>query len=161
MNTYHLVAFGLALSGLVACSSSSDKHDPLLDEAARYHNEATAIQAKLEPRVDQIDSLKTVLTGQSLPANAARIATLDSIKTAFETWEENLVEVPGMPHEHNHMHGKHEHHHHADASLKDLPANQMRDIQRETLNSIRQLQDRYESIVTQTGPATRSTSGGR
>ncbi len=156
MHTYQLVAFGLALSSLSACSSSSDKHDPLLDEAARYHNEATVIQATLEPRVDQIDSLKTVLIGQSLPANAARIATLDSIKTAFEAWEENLVEVPGMPHEHDHTHGKHEHHHHTDASLKDLPADQMRDLQRETLNSIRQLQDRFDAVVTQT-----SRSGGR
>lgn len=155
MNTYQLVAFGLILSGLLACSSSGDKHDPVLEEAARYHNEATAIQAKLEPRVDQIDSLKTVLTGQSLPANAARIATLDSIKTAFDAWEENLVEVPGMPHEHDHAHGKHEHHHHTDASLKDLPADQMRDLQRETLNSIRQLQDRFDAIVTQTRPAAR------
>lgn len=146
MKTYQLVAFGLALSGLSACLSSSDKHDPLLDEAARYHNEATAIQATLEPRVDQIDSLKTVLTGQSLPASAARIATLDSIKTAFEAWEENLVEVPGMPHEHGHAHGKREHHH-GDATLKDLPADQMRDLQRETLNSIRQLQARFDAVV--------------
>ncbi|PRY34627.1 hypothetical protein CLV58_11620 [Spirosoma oryzae] len=156
MNTYQLVAFGLALSRLKDCSSSSDKHDPLLDEAARYHNEATVIQATLEPRVDQIDSLKTVLTEQSLPANAARIATLDSIKTAFEAWEENLVEVPGMSHEHDHTHGKHEHHHHTDATLKDLPADQMRDLQRETLNSIRQLQDRFDAVVTQT-----SRSGGQ
>jgi hypothetical protein len=150
MNTYQLVAFGMVMSSLLACSSSSDKHDPLLEEAARYHNEATSIQATLEPRIDQIDSLKTVLAGQSIPTNAARIATLDSIKTAFESWESNLVEVPGMPHEHNHAHGKHEHHH--DATLKDLPADQMRDLQRETLNNIRQLQTRFDAVVAPTGP---------
>lgn len=151
MNTYQLVAFGIVLSGLLACSSSSDKHNPLLEEAARYHNEATAIQAELEPR---IDSIKTVLAGRSTPDKVARMATLDSIKTAFEAWEENLVEVPGMPHEHNHAHGKHEHHH--DATLKDLPASQMRDLQRETRDNIRQLQTRYEIIVAQM-----STSGSR
>lgn len=132
---------------LVSCGRSSDKKDPLLEEAARYHNQATEVQAVIEPKIEQIDSLKTVLTTRKTPDASARIATLDSLKTAFDEWEENLVEVPGMPHNHTHEHGKGEHRHkHADATLKDLPAEQMRDLQRETLNNIRQIQTRLEVV---------------
>lgn len=140
---------------LTACSSA-DQKDPLLLEAANYHQQATEIQAVLEPKIEQIDSLKTVLAGQKTPEAVAVAATLDSLKSAFEAWEENLVEVPGMPHDHNHHtgmpdhggpdHGKHEHKH-ADATLKDLPADQMRDLQRETLHNIRQIQTRLNAVT--------------
>ncbi|TAE33608.1 MAG: hypothetical protein EAZ91_02240 [Cytophagales bacterium] len=134
------------MGSLTACSSS-DKKDPILEEAAQFHNQATEVQAAVEPKIEQIDSLKTVLTAQKTPVNAARIATLDSLKTAFEEWEKNLVEVPGMPHDHKHDHGKGEHkHNHADATLKDLPTEQMRDLQRETLNNIKQIQVRLEAV---------------
>lgn len=136
-------------SYLVACSSA-DKKDPLLVEAARYHQQATEIQVVVEPQMERIDSLKTALTVQKTPTTATRIATLDSLKSAFDEWEENLVEVPGMPHNHTHHtsgpeHG--EHHHHADATLNGLPAGQMRDLQRETLNNIRQIQERLNAVT--------------
>lgn len=146
MLTIRLVCILLLSSYFSACSSS-DKKDPLLEEAARYHNEATEIQEVVEPQIDRIDSLKTVLATQKSPNAQATATTLDSLKTAFEGWEENLVEVPGMPHNHTHEHGKHEHHHHADATLKDLPADQMRDLQRETLNNIRQIQTRLQAVT--------------
>ncbi len=130
----------------VSCNQLSDKKDPLLEEAAQYHNQSTEIQAVVEPKIEQIDSLKSVLTAQKTPVSAARIATLDSLKTAFEEWEENLVEVPGMPHNHTHAHAKGGHKH-ADATLKDLPADQMRDLQRETLNNLRQIQSRLDAVT--------------
>jgi hypothetical protein len=137
----------LVLTGLLSACSSSDKKDPTLEEAARYHEQATAIQAELEPKIGQIDSLKTMMMAVKMPATEARIATLDSLKSAFEEWEANLVEVPGMPHNHSHEHGDHAHHKHADATLKDLPADQMRDLQRETLNAIKQIQTRLETVT--------------
>ncbi|GAB4044300.1 hypothetical protein [Spirosoma litoris] len=136
--------FGLTIC-LSACSSS-DKKNPLLDEAEGYHQQATEIQELIEPKIERIDSLKAVIIAQKLPNASARAATLDSLKTAFEEWEENLVEVPGMPHEH-HYHDKGEHHHHHDATLKDLPADQMRDLQRETLNNIRQIDTRLTVMM--------------
>ncbi len=146
MRTLQLLSAIVFIGSLTACSSS-DKKDPLLEEAAQYHNQATEVQETIEPKIEQIDSLKTVFAAQKTPVNAARIATLDSLKTAFEEWEKNLVEVPGMPHDHKHDHGKHEHkHNHADATLKDLPAEQMRDLQRETLNNIKQIQTRLEVV---------------
>ncbi|MGA0555424.1 hypothetical protein ACO2Q8_02155 [Larkinella sp. VNQ87] len=134
---------------LTACSSS-EKKDPLLEEAAQYHNEATQIQAVVEPKIEQLDSLRNVLAKNPKPAAAATVATLDSLKKAFEEWEENLVEVPGMPHEHHHDHGSHEHHHHTDATLKDLPAEQMRNLQKETRDNILQLQERTNALLQQT-----------
>ncbi len=132
----------LLLTGLLSACSSSDKKNPLLEEAAQHHNQAINIQAIVEPQLEQIDSLKTAFLAQKTPVSAARIATLDSLKTAFEEWESNLVEVPGMPHDHKHG----EHHKHTDATLKDLPADQMRDLQRELLNNIKQIQARLEAV---------------
>jgi hypothetical protein len=152
MRTLQLLSAITLIGSLTACSSS-EKKDPLLEEAAQYHNQATEVQAAIEPRIEQIDSLKTVLAAQKTPDSAARIATLDSLKTAFEEWEKNLVEVPGMPHDHKHRtggpdHSKHDHkHNHADATLKDLPANQMRDLQREMLNNIKQIQTRLAATM--------------
>lgn len=147
MRTLQLLSAITLIGSLTACSSS-DKKDPILEEAAQYHNQATKVQEVIEPRIEQIDSLKTVLAAQKTPDSAARIATLDSLKTAFEEWEKNLVEVPGMPHDHKHDHGKGEHkHNHADATLKNLPAEQMRDLQRETLNNIKQIQTRLEATM--------------
>ncbi|WP_080054237.1 hypothetical protein [Spirosoma aerolatum] len=136
----------LLLTACLSACSSSDKKDPLMEEAAGYHQQATEIQETVEPKIEQIDSLKKVILAQKLPDAPARVATLDSLKTAFEEWEENLVEVPGMPHEHHH-HGEGEHHHHHDATLKDLPADQMRDLQRETLNNIRQIEARLTAVM--------------
>jgi hypothetical protein len=136
----------LALTACLFACSSADKKDPLLEEAARYHQEATDIQAVIEPQIEQIDSLKTVVLASNVPTAGATVATLDSLKTAFEEWEKNLVEVPGMPHNHSHDHGDHKHHNHADATLKDLPAEQMRDLQRETLNAIKQMQTRLTVV---------------
>lgn len=143
MKTPPIVLALLLTGGVIACSSPDTK-DPLLQEAARYHNEATRIQAVVEPQIEQINSLKTVLITQKSLSAAARLTTLDSLKTAFETWEENLVEVPGMPHDHSH--GGHKHRHN-DATLNDLPADQMRDLQRETLNNIRQIQARLNAVL--------------
>jgi hypothetical protein len=124
--------------------STGEKKDPMLEEAARYHNEATEIQETVEPQIERIDSLKTLLTQRTEPAAKATVASLDSLKKAFEDWEANLVEVPGMPHNHTHDHGDHDHHHHADATLKDLPADQMRDLQREILTNIKEIQKQTE-----------------
>lgn len=76
---------------LTGCTSDEEKKEAaLLEEAARFHQEATDIQEKLEPEIDRIDSLKTVLMMQITPWAQQQVATLDSLKTAFETWESNL-----------------------------------------------------------------------
>lgn len=91
-STYLFSALSL-IACLTACSSA-DKKDPLL-EAASFHQQATEIQALVEPKIERIDSLKSILSAKKTTATGAKIATLDSLKLAFEAWEENLVEVPG------------------------------------------------------------------
>ena len=151
MPVYSFLTSLLLCLSLTACSSS-DKKDPMLEEAARYHQKATEIQAVVESQIEQIDSLKAVYSARKTLLGQATVVTLDSLKTAFETWEENLVEVPGMPHNHSHRtggpeHGDHAHHKHADATLNDLPADQMRDLQREMLTNIRQIQTRLLAVI--------------
>jgi hypothetical protein len=138
----------LVLLVLSACQTEK-KQDPLLDEAGRYHLEAIEVQEVLEPKIEQIDSLRAVLLAQKTPAATANAATLDSLKKAFEDWEANLVEVPGLKHEHHdHKEGAHNHHHHHKANpLRDLPAEQMRDLQRETLANIKQMQARLAQVT--------------
>lgn len=136
---------------MISCGRSSDKKDLLLNEAARYHNEATRIQATLEPKIDRIDSLKLALVSRSGSNAQATTTILDSLKTAFGEWEGNVVEIPEMPHNHTHLtggldHGKHKHKH-ADATLRDLPADQMRDLQREMLINIKQIQSRLDAVI--------------
>ncbi|WP_236648872.1 MULTISPECIES: hypothetical protein [Spirosoma] len=143
------LVYTLCLMGALSACSSSGQQDPLLEEAATYHRQATDIQAVLEPKIDQIDSLKAVYTAQKKPA--AVVVSLDSLKKAFEDWEANLVEVPGMPHTHTHEHGHHSHQH-ADATLADLPAEQMRDLQRATLTSIKQIQVRLNELTPAPNP---------
>lgn len=143
------VVLACLFSALVACSGKSDADKTLLDEAARYHTEATDIQEKLETSIDQIDSVRTLLAQKTTPEAKATAQSLDSLKTAFEEWEENLVEVPGMKHEH-HEHGDgehHHHHHHNNNDTKDLPADQMRDLQREFLANIKQIQEQTQQAL--------------
>lgn len=147
MTYFHRISLFISLPPLLlSCSPAQDKKDPLLDEATRYHTEATEIQAIIEPKIEQLDSLKMVYSAQKTTTAQATVTTLDSLKKAFEEWEENLVEVPGMPHEHTHNHGKGEHKH-ADATLKDLPADQMRDLQREMLTNIKRIQSRLDAVT--------------
>ncbi|GAB3999829.1 hypothetical protein GCM10028807_51160 [Spirosoma daeguense] len=137
---------------LAACSGKSDADKVVLDEAARYHNEAIEVQEQLEPMIDQVDSVKTLLASKSAVEAKTTTKSLDSLKTAFEEWEENLVEVPGMEHEH-HDHGKgehkHHHHHHNNNDTKDMPADQMRDLQRELLANIKQIQQQTQQAFEQ------------
>lgn len=63
-------------------------------------------------------------------------------------WVAHLVEVPGMKYEHK-VGEKHKHGRNAgpDNTLKDRPADQMRDLQRELLNNISQIQARLTAIT--------------
>ncbi|MBD2701257.1 hypothetical protein IC229_11460 [Spirosoma sp. BT702] len=143
------VIFSVLLCGLAACSGKSDTDKVVLEEAARYHNEATEVQEQLEPMIDRIDSVKTRLALKTTPEAKAITQSLDSLKTAFETWEENLVEVPGMKHEH-HEHGEgehHHHHHHNNNDTKDMPADQLRDLQREFLANIKLMQQQTQQAM--------------
>lgn len=143
----YVIIFSLLLS-LIACSGKSEADKALLDEAGRYHLEAIQIQEQVEPVIDQIDSVRTLLNKKTSPEAKATVQSLDSLKTAFEEWEENLVEVPGMKHEHHDSgEGKHHHHHHHNNDAKDMPADQLRDLQREFMVNIKQIQQQTQQAM--------------
>ncbi|QHW01620.1 hypothetical protein GJR95_39475 [Spirosoma endbachense] len=137
----------MALS-LAACSGKTDADQSILNEAATFHNEAINVQEQVEPLIDEIDSVRTVLIKKMTPEAKITAQSLDSLKTAFEQWEENLVEVPGMKHEHHHEHDKGHHHHH-NSDTKDLPADQMRDLQQAFLTNIKQIQQQTQQAMEQ------------
>ncbi|MBD2756491.1 hypothetical protein IC230_26620 [Spirosoma sp. BT704] len=133
---------------LIGCSGQSDADKALLDEAGRYHMEAIDIQEQVEPVIDRIDSVRTLLAKKTSPEAKAAGQSLDSLKTAFEEWEENLVEVPGLKHDHHeHGEGKHHHHHHHNNDTKDMPADQLRDLQQAFLANIRQIQQQTQQAM--------------
>lgn len=128
-----------------SCGGKSAKDDPILQEATKIHEEAHEMQEGIEPTIEGIDSLKTVLIEKkkSLADSSAKqidelVGALDKIKGDFEAWEENVVSVPGMEDEHEHEHSKEgEHHHHHDHKpAPDVTSEQMLDIQKEIRKNI-------------------------
>ena len=125
--------------------SCSEQKDPKLIEAAKLHNEATAIQATLEVQVEGIDSLISILNDKKKTIkNAGVIAHIDSVAAALgtvsknmEDWEANLIEVPGMPHAEN----AGEHHHHEHKKAPDMSAEQMLQVQQEIKKGIEKIRD--------------------
>lgn len=125
--------------------SCSDKKDPKLEEAAKLHNEATEIQATIEPQIEGADSLITVLNEKKKTlTDAAAIAhidsttaTLEALSKSLEDWEGNLIEVPGMPHA---EHGD-EHHHHEHKKAPDMSPDQMLQVQQEIKKGIEKIRD--------------------
>lgn len=141
---------------LGACGGKSAKDDPILQEAAKIHEEAHEIQEGIEPTVAQFDSLKTLLTNKkttladSLAAQADEaVASLDKIKADLESWEENLVVVPGMEHDHEHEGHNHEGHDHKHdhKPAPDVTPEQMLDIQKEIKKNIEAIKTELDATM--------------
>jgi hypothetical protein len=137
----------LTLVTLIWACGNSLKDDPKVKEAGKIHLEASEIQEEIEPMVEQIDSLNSVLTDKkkTLADSSAKqadevIAALSKVKTDFEDWEANVFEVPGVEHDHEHAEGEH-HHHHDHKPAPDLTPDQMLDVQKEMLKTIQGLKE--------------------
>jgi hypothetical protein len=115
--------------------SCAEQKDPNLEQATTLHNEASAIQADIEPQIEQIDSLVTVLnSNKKTLTNAATLASIDStiaalnaVSVSFKDWEDNLIEVPGM--KHSQSEGVAHHHEHKPAP--EMSSEQMLAVQTE------------------------------
>ncbi len=120
--------------------SCNDQKDPNLEQATILHNEASAIQAEIEPQIEGIDSLVNRLNDMKKAAtNAVAVAKIDStiaalnvVAASFKDWEENLIEVPNM--KHNHADGEAHHHEHKPAP--EMSSEQMLAVQQETKANI-------------------------
>lgn len=120
---------------LLVTACTSQKHDPLLEDAAKYHREAMELAAQLETRLDSLAEY--------------RVVSEDSIRAwhlAIESWERDVIEVPGYDHD---DHGEtHDHHHHEHkAPPPDLTSQQMRDVQQELLQRLQDIESRLESTI--------------
>lgn len=130
----------LLLAGLsYACSEKKDEH---LEKAAKIHNEATQMAEEIEVQIESIDSLQTLLTEKKKTlTDASAIAAIDSasaalttVAKAFEDWESNIIEVPGMVHEHHE--GEHHHEHKA---APNVTSEQMVELQAEMKTNIEKI----------------------
>ena len=149
-HTYSLLTVcGMLLSAYLF-SACGDNKDPKMEEAGKVHLEAMAIEESIHEQIEGIDSLKIVLSDKKKTlTDAAAIASLDSAVAAldavagsFETWEESVVEVPGLPHEHHHHEGEEHHHDHKPAP--DLTPEQMLEVQKESKTNIEKVKSDLE-----------------
>ncbi|RFS14244.1 hypothetical protein [Emticicia sp. C21] len=110
----------------VACSSKSVKDNPILVEANQIHLEAEAIQEQIEPAIERIDSLKSLLLAKKTPRADSLGNHFTKLKADFEDWKKNFFDVPGFEHTHDNTH-----HHHDHAVAPELPADKMLEVQKE------------------------------
>jgi allophanate hydrolase subunit 1 len=129
---------------VVACA---DKKDPNIEAAIKIHNEASAIAAGIETQIEAIDSLQTLLIekkktlGNAAPAAASidsTVAALAAVATAFESWEQNIIEVPGMVHDDSA--GEHHHDH---KPAPHVTSAQMLEIQKEMKANIEKIKSDF------------------
>lgn len=131
----------LSILVLIACQSEP-KQDPVLLEAAKVHEQAFVAHAEVEAKLLIMDQLVKQLEGMLADETAdisdekvasikEELGNMDSLRNEITVWESSMVEVPGMPH--NHKEGDDHHHHHnaTDEKLKDLPSDQILEIQQE------------------------------
>ena len=137
------IFIGLCLG--LALTACSEKKDPKMEEAGKIHLEAMKIEETIAEEIETADSLENILVEKKKSLkDATTIASIDSTiaainrtQAAFEEWEENLVEVPGLAHEHHH--GEGEEHHHDHKPAPDLSPDQMLEIQKATKANIEKI----------------------
>ncbi|MCU0341194.1 MAG: hypothetical protein MUE30_15045 [Spirosomaceae bacterium] len=152
---YKSAAYCLLMSGLLL-TACEEKKDPKMEEAGKIHLAAMEVEEAVAEHVETSDSLKTLLTEKKKTlTDAAAVASIDStiaaldrVHAAFHEWEENLVEVPGLPHEHHdHGDGGHQHDH---KPAPDLSPDQMLEVQKEIKANIEKIKadwDKAQEMV--------------
>lgn len=92
----------LLLVMIMACSHDK-KPGKNLQQAFKIHQDAVKIRNQVAGHLDKLNANEDSLFVTAYKEN------LDSISRALETWDEQLVEVPGF--EEAHDHSGHDHHH--------------------------------------------------
>lgn len=122
MRYFPTLLLSIVLLFTSACTTTSEE-DKLMEEAFNIHEQAMQVAKETK------DLLAS--TEQNKPG-------LQSIRTRLESWEDQLIEVPGFEHnhEHNHDHDHGHDHDHSHSTMDLLPADMLA-VQKEFLDSIR------------------------
>lgn len=150
---------------LAACGGSDNKDKALYEEASKYHNEAMAAHDEIMPLMNQVDSLAKLVAAKTLTLKAEAekakgkadttqlvaakktLELISGINPRMEEWMMAIVEVPGESHEH-HNHGEgHDHHEHGEKP--QMTAQQMVEVQKESLATVTKLREDTRAAMAQ------------
>jgi len=143
--------FLISLSAfLISCTGGKKSvDDPILKEAFALHMEATEIEKKLSPLIDDLRNQKNgiQIQGRALSEEEMKFMdTVNNIEKIFSTWTDYRVEVPGFEHGHNHD----GHQHHAGCNHKNdvqLTPQQMLEVQQESLKEIKDVKAKIDGML--------------
>jgi hypothetical protein len=128
----------LVLTALLVSCKNDKKQNEFLRQAFQIHQEAVAIRNQTDAQLT-----KFIANEDSLLVNTYKME-LESIGKALNTWDDQLVEVPGFEEEHDHA--AHDHHHHEES---DLTPEQHLQVQQHLLKEIRAIEKRIGEIIQQ------------
>ncbi|MEL6974352.1 MAG: hypothetical protein AAGL29_03050 [Bacteroidota bacterium] len=142
---YFLTLSAGMISLLSACGEK--KKDENLIQAFKLHEEAVQIRQTTK---DQIAKLEAI-------TDSVFVATysneLNSISSALQEWDEQLIEVPGFEEEHDHSHHDHsghdhdhDHEHNHSDSGQELTPKQHLEVQQHLLEEIKDLAEKINTI---------------
>lgn len=132
------------LFALISCGDTKQKSEDL-EQAFKIHNEAVKLRRTVDAKMAQLKSNTDSLF------MATNTKNLDAIGQSLETWDDQLVEVPGFEHEHEHEHDHsghdhdHEHDHDHDHE-QELTPKQHLEVQQQLLEDLKAIAEKIERI---------------
>ncbi|WP_299537191.1 hypothetical protein [Ulvibacterium sp.] len=128
----------LALS--TACGDKKQANEDL-QQAFELHKEAVKIRQMMQ---DQMTQLKANMDSLFVETHSK---DLNSISSALEAWDEQLVEVPGFEEEHDHSGHDHDHDHdHHHDNHPELTPKQHLEVQQHLLEEIKEIAVKIDDI---------------
>jgi len=142
-----LLNFVVLLCFISACGSHnhaeeeySEEEKKVLKEASEIHNQATKLYEDISSKKEELKKNIKQFEEKDKEKFSQEIEDAKTLLKDFETWESEIIEVPGNEHEHSHE-GHHHHHH---APIVEVSVEEMLQIQKEMLANIQKLSERLE-----------------
>lgn len=136
-------SFALILS---ACNTGAAS-DPLLVEAFDFHTKAIEVEKIFVPKLEELRNKKNGIQIQGRALTEDEMSFIDAtnrMESTYESWQKNRIEVPGFEHAHDHS-GNCQHHH--NSSKVQLTPQQMKEIQEESLQGIKDISNKINKLL--------------
>ena len=133
---YKRILTTLLLLAIIMACSHDKKPDENLQQAFKIHEDAVGLRNQIADKLENLNSIEDSLFVAAYKKN------LDSINGALETWDEQLVEVPGF--EESHDHEGHDHHHHDEQS--DMTSEQHLQVQQHLFQEIQTIEKSINQV---------------